>query len=94
MPKIQPDGADQGISFSSITHLDELHGYVPQVKDEGFVFPMLVCDISGIDDNLIGWKDTVRGYSPHNLIDDVQAITQSKPLHPIFSTITQFDPTL
>lgn len=73
-------------------HLGEIYAYIPQVRVKGFSFPMLACDISAIDENLIGWRDELGGYDVHNLIHDVYAITRSKPLHPIFSIVKQFDP--
>jgi len=30
-----PDGMDQGIDFTKVTHLDEVHGYIPQVRRLG-----------------------------------------------------------
>lgn len=77
-----------------MVHLDEVHGYVPQVRENGFVYPLLACDISNIDENLLDWKDKVRGYGHHSLMNDLHSITQSKPLHPIFSSVTQFDPNI
>jgi len=73
-------------------HLDEIHAFIPQVRVKGVSFPMLTCDISAIDEDLLGWRDQIRGYDVHNLIHDVYAITRSKPLHPIFSIVKQFDP--
>jgi hypothetical protein len=83
---------DQGIDFSSAKHREELHGYIPQVRVPGFVFPLLACDISsnGIDENLIGWKDKDHGYAPHSLVDDVERITRCQMLHDIFSIVQQW----
>jgi hypothetical protein len=83
---------DQGIDFSTAKHREELHGYIPQVRVPGFVFPLLACDISSneIDENLIGWKDKDHGYAPHSLVDDVERITRSQMLHEIFSIVQQW----
>jgi hypothetical protein len=75
-----------------VVHLDEIHAYVPQVREKGFVYPLLACDTSNIDQQLLDWDDKENGYSPHNLMVDFHKVTRSKPLHPVFSTITQFDP--
>jgi hypothetical protein len=85
---------DQGIDFSCAKHREELHGYIPQVRVPGFVFPLLACDISsnGIDEALIGWKDKDHGYAPHRLVDDVERITKSQMLHTIFSIVQQWTP--
>ena len=85
---------DQGIAFSSVTHLEEVHGYIPQAKVKGFLFPLVACDITGINEDLMGWKDKHHGYTPHSLVNDVHTITGSKILHPIFSIVKQWDPIL
>ncbi|KAL7553599.1 hypothetical protein ACHAWF_016906 [Thalassiosira exigua] len=87
----EPDGMDQGISFSKVTHLKEVHGYVPQAKVNGFLFPLLACDIDGINAELIGWKDEERGFNAHSLLCDVAAITKSKTLpNMVFSVVRQW----
>ena len=81
---------DQGIDFSSVIHLEEVHGYIPQAKVKGFTFPFLACDICGIDEDLVGWKDKHQGYRPHNLVNDAKTITASKILLPVFSIVKQW----
>lgn len=83
---------DQRIDFSSIKHLHEIHGYIPQTRVEGFDYPFLACDIQGVDEGLVGWKDQFRGFDPHNLICDVQAITGSEILNPVFSIVKEWGP--
>lgn len=82
---------DQGIDFSTVKQREELHGYIPQVKVDGFVFPVLACDINGIDEDVLSWKDAVNGYSPHSLVHDVQEVTGLKETpHAIFSIVKQW----
>ncbi|CAB9508020.1 protease [Seminavis robusta] len=89
----EPDGMDQGIDFSSVKDREELHGYIPQVRVPGFVFPLLACDITSVHDDLIGWKDPKNGFVPHNLVQDVERITNhSKLPHPVFSVVRQWGP--
>lgn len=83
---------DQGIDFSSVKHLHEVHGYIPQTRVKGFGYPFLSCDIRGVDEDLVGWKDQFRGFGPHSLIDDVHAITGSSMLNPVFSVVKQWGP--
>jgi hypothetical protein len=83
---------DQGIYFRKVTHLEDIHGYIPQVKVKGFLFPFLICHITGIDEDLIGWKDKHHGYSPHSLVHDVQKITGSNVHHAVFSIVKQWNP--
>jgi len=61
-------GQDQQIDFSS---QEENLGYVPQIKEIGFPFPFLACDIDYIEKELIGWADPAHNYDYHNLIFDV-----------------------
>lgn len=70
----EPDGEDQGIRFSSVKRRHEVHGYIPQVTEKGFVHPLLACDISKVDHDLIGWRDNIHGFEPHNLFNDVRKI--------------------
>lgn len=88
----EPDGMEQGIDFSEVTHLDEVHGYIPQVKVKGILFPFLACNIDGIDEDLIGWKDKEKGYISHSLVHDLDTITDCKTLHPVFSIVQQWNP--
>ena len=59
---------NQFIDFSCIS---EIYGYVPQMAHRAFEFPMLVCDIDGIDSDLIYWQDEKRGFDFSNVIYDV-----------------------
>ena len=68
--EVQNYGVDQKIDFSSI---QEISGYIPQVKVGGFLFPFLATDTDNIDkDFLIGWKDPHGTYDDWNLIYDVK----------------------
>ena len=81
---------DQGIDFSSAKLHEELHGYIPQAKVEGFVYPLLACDVTEIDDDIISWKDPNGGYVPHSLVEDVKNITGCTSTHPVFSIVKQW----
>jgi hypothetical protein len=83
---------DQGIDFSTITHHQDLHGYIPQVQVPGFVYPLLAADVSGVDSDLIGWRDHRQGFNPHNLIHDMEQIINQKHFPPGFSIVQQYDP--
>jgi hypothetical protein len=81
-----------------------MFAYVPQVKLSGYVFPLIACDVSGINEGLIGWKDKYHSYDFHNLMLDVPALSKMKTTDafgddddkyeelPIFSTIKDYDP--
>jgi len=85
---------DQGIAFSQVTHLEEVQGYIPQTKAEGCFYPLIACDIEGIDEDLIGWKDKHVGYAPHSLFHDVQTITEGRIRRPVFSIVQQWNPSV
>jgi hypothetical protein len=90
---LQPDGKDQGVDFTSVKHHADVHGFIPQVRVPGFVYPLLAADIAGVDEELIGWKDKSQGYDPYNLIHDIEQISKGKPDRPIFSIVQQYAPT-
>lgn len=85
--QMQPKGGDQHKDFSSGVGI-ETFGYIPQLVVPGFHFPLLVCDVDGIDVKLIGWKDPNkrdrddehRSYDDHNLIFDVpnESVSRSR----------------
>ena len=48
--------------------MDEIFAYIPSVMKNGFQFPILLCDVSGIDEELISWD---CDYKLFNVIYDV-----------------------
>ena len=93
-PSYEPDGEDQGIPFSSVKHRQEVHGYIPQVQERGFLHPLLACDSSKLDHDLIGWRDNIQGFEPHNLFNDVREILGGEDPPPnAFSVIKHWAPT-
>jgi len=76
----------------------EIEGYIPNVDIPGYAFPFLMCDISGIDDELIGW----RGVCEHgfdNLIYDMPQVLRRRKSkknltaeNPTFSQVMHWPP--
>jgi len=76
----------------------EIEGYIPHVDIPGYAFPFLMCDISGIDDELVGW----RGVCEHkfdNLIDDMPQVLRRRKSkknllaeNPTFSQVMHWPP--
>jgi len=65
----RPQGKDMQYGFSEV---QEIFGYIPSIKVPGFPYPLLACDLRGIQDmGLIGWSDPTSPYSEHNLVYDV-----------------------
>jgi len=83
----KPDGKAMKIQFDEV---DNINGYIPQVKIPGFAFPFLICNIHDIDSELIGWKNPRKSYDYHNMIFDVQSImkidTKEFTAKEVFST--------
>ena len=87
-----PEGIDQGVNFSAVKHTQRVHGFIPQVKEAGFDHPLLVCDISGIDTDLVGWKVKEDKFDRYNLYQDATALVDDLPPHPTFSIVKQWAP--
>ena len=60
------------------TNVPEMVAYIPQIKVFDFDFPLLACDIDGVDKSLVGWKDPKHSYDKHNLIFDVDSCSKRK----------------
>lgn len=87
---MQPRGEPTDICFSQV---EEKLGYpvsafIPQISLPQFEYPLLACDISEIDQNLIGWEDSANGMDVHNLIHDVPGLADTKD--PLFSLVKQW----
>ena len=70
----EPDGKDQNIGFYDVKHLDGVTAYIPQLRENGFEYPLIACDIASIDHDLIGWRDSRYGFEPHNLTKDFEEV--------------------
>lgn len=86
----QPRGKTTGIGFSKVKEKlgYGISAYIPQISLPKFEYPLLACDISTIEQNLIGWEDTVNGMDAHNLIYDIPRLMDTK--EPLFSLVKQW----
>jgi hypothetical protein len=66
----------------------ELGAYIPSTKLVKDIFPILFCDISNIDEELIPWVDPEKSYDYHNAIFDIPELEDK----PVFSTIHHWPP--
>jgi len=80
----------------------EIEAYIPQIKIPGNEFPSILCDIDGIDKDLIGWRGHSKDdFSSHNLIHDIPKVLKrnnsprslSEETNPIFAIVKQWTPT-
>jgi len=86
----EPNGTDMNIDFDEVKNI---RAYVPQLKEKGFDYPIILCDICDINPNLLGWKDPFNGYEPHNITNDLSQILKEYQLpkdKKVFSIIKQY----
>jgi len=73
----------------AFSDVHEIVGYIPHVTIPGHAFPFLMCDITHIDDELIGWqRDNVNGFN--TLIDKSQKNRMAE--NPAFSQVMHWPP--
>ncbi|KAI2513792.1 Calcium-activated chloride channel [Fragilaria crotonensis] len=70
----RPTGKASSQRFSETTGR---YGYVPRIKSPRFQYPLLACNISAIDPELVDWSDPSSSFpfDEHNLIYDVPGIS-------------------
>lgn len=57
---------------------NDIRGYVPQVEVVGYPFPLLLCDVDNIDQELIGWSTPHGSYDQDNVIFDIPHVAALK----------------
>ena len=65
---IKPHGKSADLDFSSVLDRTDILAYIPQIDIPGVNFPCFAADIEGVNDSLIGWKDSFYPYDHYNLI--------------------------
>jgi hypothetical protein len=66
----------------------DIFAYVPQVRLASDPFPVLLCDVSGIDHELVGWEDPDEPYEKHSAIYDLAGLERES----VFSVIQHWAP--
>lgn len=64
---------DQRINFSDVTNIS---AYIPYVPSDVFSYPLFVCNISGIGEEVIDWRDPLRSHAFYDLTKDAEKILQ------------------
>ena len=64
-------GDDQNISFSEVP---SIFAYIPQFEVKGFMFPLIACDITGINVDNIYWKNPNIPHKYYSIVNDVPDI--------------------
>ena len=91
----EPVGDDQGIPFSKV---ESITAYVPQVRSDAFVYPLLACDVIHVDGSLIGFTDPEHenDHSVHSLIHEFrteQLKAKAKDVNkPILGVVKHYPP--
>ena len=88
----EPDGKDQRIGFHDVKHLDGVNAYIPQLRENGFEYPLIACDVDSIDHDLFGWRDNLNGFEPHNLTNDLKEILGTSNVEKTIFSIVKYWP--
>ena len=89
----QPSGEDQGIPFSTVKSIST---YVPQISSNLFSYPLLGCDVDGVDPDLFDWQDPDRPHEFYSLYQDVVDLIGQERLdqYKVFSKVSHVPPPL
>jgi hypothetical protein len=88
----EPSGKDQGINFSDVVSRSV---YIPQVESGVYSYPLLACNVDGIDEELLEWSDPDRPYSFYDLTKDADVLTRGMDesvRKNVFSQVTHYPP--
>lgn len=85
-------GEDQGINFSEVPSIST---YIPQVESPVFSYPLLACNIDGIDHELLDWTDPDRpDFVFYDLTRDAEVLLRGTDVSSkvVFSQVAHFPP--
>jgi hypothetical protein len=84
----KPYRSEGEASDQRFSELKERYGYVPQVKEAGFQYPLLACNIEELDSAFVDWSDPSTSYpfDKHNLIYDIPGLADDNK-NPICSVV-------
>jgi len=68
-------GHDMGIDYSTVP---SIFAYVPQIEVPGFMFPLIACDITGIDGDHVYWRNPNRSHDYYSIVNDVADTTDNQ----------------
>lgn len=64
---------DQRINFSDVTNIS---AYIPHVASDVFSYPLFVCSMDGIGEEVIDWRDPLRSHAFYDLTKDADKILE------------------
>lgn len=75
------------VSTKGFTQIEDIFGYVPQARLACDPFPVLLCDVSRIERELVGWNDPNEiNEMEHNAIYDLDTFEEADQAN-LFSTV-------
>ena len=55
----------------------DIHAYIPQIKIPGYQFPVLLCNVDGVQ-RFVGWQNSKNpSYDNHNILFDVKTVKRN-----------------
>jgi len=79
------------IGFSDIEYA--VTGYIPQVLNNNFLFPLVACDTDDFSEELFDWKDQENDYEHYSLRNDAkQIVGNGHDLSKVFSRMKHWLP--
>lgn len=88
----EPSGKDMKMNFSNV---EVISAYIPQVKNDNFVYPLIACDVDNIGLELYDWNDPDHEYSYHSVISDAKEMLKNQPgasVDKVFSRVMHWPP--
>jgi len=82
---------DQNIPFSQVVAIDS---YIPQVRSFQFPYPLILCDVKGIDECLFNWNDPDGPRSYYDITIDAETFLKGTSLtkSDVFSRVQHWLP--
>lgn len=86
-----PVGDDQGQNFSE---MESMNIYIPQVESPVFSYPLLACEVDGIDKDMLDWTDPDHPHAFYDLTKDAQALIRGSDISQkvVFSQVSHWPP--
>jgi len=88
----EPAGMDMQMNFSNV---DVISAYIPQVRSDMFLYPLIACDVEHIDEDLFDWKDPDRDYIYYSVLTEAKQLLKDQPgasIDRVFSQVMHWPP--
>jgi hypothetical protein len=72
----------------TFSEMKDLVAYIPQTRVAGSLYPLLFCNVSDLNYDLIGWEDHEDPLKDsHNVIYDIEGLANSSVDQSLFSIV-------